>query len=372
MPKFLPKNIEEAIKEVSKNGDSYSIIKKKLKQNGHNVSIATISRVNNDVGIRREAINSGLPAPKFRRPPIKRTPGAINKVKRLSTGENPATQKSIRQKTGLSRPTISKIIHDDLGLVKRKKAKVDKLTPEHKKNRKTNCRKLYENHLAGDRSKYAVTLDEAMVYNDDANGKREICYLKPGETVPKHWVIEKDERFKHGFMLIGIISGKGTLPLMKVPTEVKINARYYVDYVLKPLFTIHLPRLYGNEMNKVFFHHDKASSHTARLTVEYLEKMKKEIGISYLENSEIPVKAPDASPLDFFGFGYLKQQLLNRRAVTLDGIWKVAQEIWCNIDEDMVKRVFASWKYRCRLISRNDGAHIENTKSIHQRTVNDI
>ena len=42
-----------------------------------------------------------------------------------------------------------------------------------------------------------------------------------------------------------------------MPSEVKINAQFYVDYVLKPLFTEYLPKLYRNEMDKVFFHHDK-------------------------------------------------------------------------------------------------------------------
>ena len=62
-------------------------------------------------------------------------------------------------------------------------------------------------------------------------------------------------------------------------------------------------------MDKVYFHHYKASSHTANLTTEYLVKMKAELGISCINKDEIPVKAPDGSPLDFFGFGYLKQRL---------------------------------------------------------------
>ena len=79
-----------------------------------------------------------------------------------------------------------------------------------------------------------------------------------------------------------------------------------MEYVLKPLFTEHLPRLYPRDMDKVFFHHDKASSHTANLTIEYLEQMKDELGISYLNKKDIPVKCSDGSSLlDFFGFCFL-------------------------------------------------------------------
>jgi len=133
------------------------------------------------------------------------------------------------------------------------------------------------------------------------------------------------------------------------------------------LFTIHLPRLYPNEMNKVFFHHDKATSHTANFTTRYLEQLEREIGIQYLKKQDIPVKAPDGSPLDFFGFGYLKQQLSNRRARTLDGVWKLAQDEWSKIDIEMIKKVFNSWKRRLRLISAKNGEHIEQIKDIHKR-----
>jgi hypothetical protein len=85
-------------------------------------------------------------------------------------------------------------------LDKRKKVKDHTLDASQKQYRKTNCRKLYEKHLAGNMSEYAVTLDEALVYIyiDDSNGKRQICYVKHGEKVPERWVFEKKESFKKG------------------------------------------------------------------------------------------------------------------------------------------------------------------------------
>ena len=160
-------------------------------------------------------------------------------------------------------------------------------------------------------------------------------------------------------MVVGIITGRGTVPLFRVPSNVKINAQYYVNYVLKPLFTVHLPRLYPNEMDKVYFHHDKASSHTDNLTTEYLVKMKSELGISFINKDEIPVKAPDGSPLDFCGFCYLKQRLSSRMARTLDGIWKLSREVWSEIDIAQIQKVFNSWKRRLRLISSRYGEYIE-------------
>ena len=52
-------------------------------------------------------------------------------------------------------------------------------------------------------------------------------------------------------------------------------------------------------MHNAFFHHDKASSHKADLTTAYLEKVKADLGISYMDKKSIPVKTPDGSQLDF-------------------------------------------------------------------------
>jgi hypothetical protein len=94
--------------------------------------------------------------------------------------------------------------------------------------------------------------------------------------------------------------------------------------------------------------------------------MKLELGISFIKKDDIPVETPDGSPLEFFGFDYLKQKLLKRRAQTLDGIWKAAQDEWSKIDIDMINKVFDSWKRRLRLIAVNNGEHIERTKTIHK------
>ena len=53
------------------------------------------------------------------------------------------------------------------------------MTDDHKKNYKTNCQKLYENHISGDRSEYVVTLDEVLVYEDDVQtGKPKFTILQ--------------------------------------------------------------------------------------------------------------------------------------------------------------------------------------------------
>ncbi|UYV62159.1 hypothetical protein LAZ67_1008068 [Cordylochernes scorpioides] len=363
----LTLQVEQTIRTLSKEGNSYSVIVKKLKAEGLDVGKATICRVVNGIGKKREAESNGQ---KFQvdRPRPVRTPATVSKVKRLATTENPPSQRQLSRMCGTSLKTINNIIHKDLELDTRRKGKVHKLTPFQMKNRATNARKLYEEHLGGSRSEYTATLDESWMYVTYCNGIRKICYIKRGNQVPDNWVHQCSETFPKGFMVVGVMTGRGVLPLIKVPSKVKVNSEFYIECVLKPVIE-QLKDLYPGEMDKVFLHHDKASSHTSNKTQQFLQEMKDTLGLNFIRNSDIPVKSPDASPLDFYGFGMLKQRLFNRRPKTEAGLWKAAQEEWSNVSLSKVKEVFAAWKVRCREIAKKKGKHIEHMKKIHVRKI---
>lgn len=156
-------------------------------------------------------------------------------------------------------------------------------------------------------------------------------------------------------MVVAAMSGKGPLPLIRVPPKTKINANIYIDTVLKPLVEKEIPRLYGSVSCDVWIHHDAAPSHTVKKTQTYAREMKEKFGTELISNDDIPVKSPDISPLDFFGFGFLKQKLFSRRATTLDGLWKILQKLWMEIPMDLVEKVFDSWKRRCRDLHKKGG-----------------
>ena len=74
----------------------------------------TITRILKNVVIKRQAISKKEPIPRFNRPPIKRTPVMISKVKRLVDTKNPASHRHNQKETTLALSTINKIIHQDL------------------------------------------------------------------------------------------------------------------------------------------------------------------------------------------------------------------------------------------------------------------
>jgi hypothetical protein len=369
MPKILSLETDITIKTLSNEGYQPKIIKDKLKSLGIDVSIRSIYRSIRSIGETRKLREISINKLVFQRQKTARNKENILKVKQLAIKKNPESYRNIQKKVEISLDTIHTIIHNNCGLKTRKKSKVHKLNDSQKQNRKTNCRKLYQ-RLSGDKCEFVVTLDEAMVYEDYSNGDRNICYIEKNKEIPNDWCVEKHENFTKGFMIVGVLSGRGPLPLFRVPAKVKINAEFYINNVLKPLIETHLPKLYPQEMHKLFIHHDKASSHTAAKTIQYMEEVKQRIGVTFISKSEIPVKSPDCSPMDFFGFGLLKQKLFGRRSSTLNGIWKAVQEEWLKVDVVMAQKVFQNWKRRLRLVAKMSGEHIENTKQIHSKKLN--
>ncbi len=121
MPKLISPEVETTVKVVSEEKNSQTVIKDKLKAKGTDISMSTISRILNNIGISRQAAIRGEKKPKYRRPPSKRTQWAINKVKGYVKKKTPETYRHIRSKTGLSLATINRIIHEDLTLKTRKK-----------------------------------------------------------------------------------------------------------------------------------------------------------------------------------------------------------------------------------------------------------
>jgi [histone H3]-lysine36 N-dimethyltransferase SETMAR len=367
MPKYCSIEVEVLVREFSRRKCSLSVIKKQLKERGHEVSLQSISNIINCKGIKRQAEAAGRIPPPKEHPLKEHTKSIIPRLKRLSSSENPKTQRDIASRLGTSKSTINRVIKKYLGKVTRRKHPVHRLTASHMQNRKTNARKLYENHLAGDKDEYVITIDEALFKVQVSNKERKICYRRRGEKIPISWVCQRTESFGEQLMVIGALSGRGPLPLMKVPKNAKINADRYIEDVLRPIVEKEIPRLYPGEEHKVFIHHDAASSHTAKKTVDYGKRVKENFGPTLISNQEIPVKSPDISPMDFFGFGFLKQKLFQRRATTLNGVWKSLNEEWNKVTPEKAQEVFSSWKKRCRAVVKNNGRHIEQTN--HSRKI---
>ena len=177
----------------------------------------------------------------------------------------------------------------------------------------------------------------------------------------------KDKRYGKKLMVLAIMTGRGVLPLQFIPPKVKINGKYYIDHVLIPLVSKWLPKLYPEGLDRVFVHHDAAPAHICSEAEKIMKKLSDSTKITFISKQDIPIKSPDASPLDFFGFGYLKQQLTQHKVKTLDDLRRTANRIWSGIPSELVLKVFRSWRRRLYLIDKNQGKHIEHVQKLHRK-----
>lgn len=362
MPPRIDRFWEGYITALSDAKYSYSAIIRACKDRGFIVSKKGICNVLNDVGKGRVGIIPEGQKQANPRPSTSRTPELVQKVKSMVKGSNPATQRAIANVVGTSLGTVNTIINRDLKLQKRHKSRVHKLFPRHVKERFTNCRKLYERHLAGEKWKFIVTLDEAYVYLSDTNKTRSIFYRPRDTNDFKVWFKECKESFPRGFMIVAGYSYNGKLTLHRVDPKAKINSAYYQTNVLQPIYDHDIPRLYGADAQRVRIHQDKASSHTSASTRQFLQRMEQETGIHAIPFTDIPVKSPDAAPMDFCAFGLLKRALGGRRPRTIAGLWKVCQEEWLKLDMVVLRKSLLQWKLRCRAIVAMRGNQIEHNR----------
>lgn len=365
MPPPIDLELEGMVRALSMQGWSCRLIAIHLQKQGFTIKKSGVNKVINGKGKEREARRNGQEY-KRKVKPSKTTNRVLTELNQQTSNPNPLSQEQMGNKVGLSQAHVSRVIKDKLGKKVRKKMVVHALTPEDKKNRKTNARKLYD-RIPMDQLEFMVTLDESMMVLKKNNNQTKICYLKPGQQLPDNCLQENNECYPKKQMVVAGMTGRGTLPMLKIPGNAKCNAQNYVKYILKPYFEVHLPKLYPGEMNRILFHHDKASSHTAGLTMEYLRGLKAEVGINFLEKKDIPVKGPDISPLDFFGSGFVKQLEKSCRATTLPGLWKFWREHWSKVTPEKCTEVMRSWKRRLGYVYRRDGGHIEHVKKIHKR-----
>lgn len=359
--------LDGRVEQLHKLGYSYRMIISVLKKEQISISYGLVHKIVHKIGkIRALGDNN---CTKVRHKDNIRTPTKLKKVSDYVQKENSPTQRSIAKELKVSISTVNNIIHKDLNLVTKKKYKTHELTPLHEVQRWNRGKRLLRGPLLARNMEYVVTLDESWLYLSDVDSVSPICYLPKHVPVPAHYKITQKSRYGKKVMVVGIMTGRGNLPLVVVPRQTKFNSNFYMDEVMIPMITEWLPALYPGEMDKIFIHHDGATSHTSAQTKCELDELKGYFGFNYIAKEDIPPKSPDASPLDFFGFGYVKQRIRTCSASTLPALVEAANRVWLEIPVSKIVEVFSDWRNRLKLMVKYEGSPVEPHKAIHQRKI---
>lgn len=139
---------------------------------------------------------------------------------------------------------------------------------------------------------------------DLTNGQSPIYYAEKtkSERTRAPPVATSAPRFCQKTLYAAGFTWRGQTGLYFIPPNTTISSEVFIKYVLEPMLTKDVPRLYGKEASKVILHMDSASSHVCPATYAWLDSH----GFKYITKLQWLANSPGVSPMDFFGNGRLK------------------------------------------------------------------
>ena len=338
-------------------GNSYSVIKKKMKQMGKEISRTSVSKIKKEM---TESEKDQQTMKKNKKSKVRKSrkchifkklnTSALRKLAVWTGSENHPTQTWMATKLGVTPSTIRYHIKHSLGKKLKKKPRVHSIWRTALLRRRTRAWKLYR-RLSGGRYKSYITTDEAWFYLSNCNRDLGTSYCKKGSHA---CCTRRPPTHSPGLMAWAGISANGKTKIRWVEKGAKINSEYYVKNVLTPFLKEDAPSLYPE--GNFIFHQDSAPAHIARDTVTFLESQ----GVEYIKEKEWIPCSPDAAPMDYGIWNWMKTKLRTRRVKTLKGLQKAVEAIWKELPQEQIDRVLKSWPSRVFKIYKAHGCQIEH------------
>jgi len=228
----------------------------------------------------------------------------IDAVQKLIEEDRHVTYDEIRTSLGIGMSQIQKILHDELWVRKLISRWVPhNLSEEQKKARVDWCRTNLERFNGGSSNLVynIVSGDETWIYSYEPDSKTQstvwsfVNELKPTKVTRSRSVSKK--------MVASFVSKSGHVATICLEDRKTVNADWYTTICL-PEVIAELRK--SNSNRRIILHHDNASSHTARRTIEFLAENK-------IDLMDHPPYSPDLSPNDFFTFPRIKEKLRGQR-----------------------------------------------------------
>ena len=208
-----------------------------------------------------------------------------------------------------------------------------------------------------------MTTDEAMFYMGGSYGRRRVCYIRSNETDMQKLMFVKRDSFAPGFMVWAGVSYYRKPSLRIINKGENVNADYYIGHVLKPFIEKDVPRLFPGREREIVFHQDSASSHTARKTLDFLQKRR----VQYITLSEWMPKSPGCAQMDYGIWGIPKRRLQKRSINTLNGLKRALKDEWNKLEQSYINKTLASWPKCCRMVYYCHGSQIEHLLQCKRR-----
>jgi transposase len=109
--------------------------------------------------------------------------------------------------------------------------------------------------------------------------------------------------------------------------------------MIENYFEPELRKKVGDRFDEQIFMQDEASSHTAKKTMELLEKIFGEKIISIKSTDIWPPYSPDLNPCDYFLWGFLKDRVFSENIGNISLLKEKIKQVCAEITGEMCEKV---------------------------------
>ncbi|CAH1956064.1 unnamed protein product [Acanthoscelides obtectus] len=244
----------------------------------------------------------------------------VGAPKTAVTQENvDAVRKLIIEDRHISKTSIQKNLHEELGVRKLVSRWIPHLLTEEQKTARVNC------------------ADESWIYCYEPENKRQSAvWMFQGEEKPTKVIRSRSVSKK---MVATFVSKAGHIATIPLNEQRTVTADGYTSICLTKVVT-ELRKI--NRERRIILHQDSASSHTAQKTRQYLTK----------ENVELldhPPYSPDLSPNDFFTLSKIKNRLRGQRFQSPEEAVDAFKNAVLDLPADEWNKCFENWFERMQI-----------------------
>lgn len=261
--------------------------------------------------------------------------------------------KSMRQlamQSGVSRRTVGRAVHEDLGLHSYAFKRGQLLTAQTKESRKIKAAALL-NELKHDSAGLLRFFSDEKNFDQDQkiNSRNDRWLCKTIEDVP----VVMRTKYPATVMVLGVVSSEGhVMQPYFFEKGARLNAERYVE-VLKDVVKPWMDRVADGK--PYVFQQDSAPAHKAKTTQAWLN-----LNVPHHWSPDLwPPSSPDCNPLDYYVWSIVEKQVNKRPHNTIESVKEAIADVMGSLRPNDVCAACSSFRRRLQSVVDADGGHFE-------------